>query len=376
MITSEFPPYSGGVGYYVYNLSKRLVESNNNVTIITCKRNSNQMYQEFVEGICIRRVPFYPIYPFHSLLLKFSINRLFKLLENNFEIVHVHSPMPLLVKTSLPIITTVHTPMLIDSRYHEIFDFKSLFEKVQSSIIYPPMESDLFRSSTKITTVSQTVALELREYGLDTSKIIVVKNGVNSQTFLPCKKRDSAEEYILFTGVLRARKGLFDLIRSASYVCKIKPSTKFIICGKGPFRKKMENEVKKLGLEKQVIFLGYVSRNELIHIFQNATLQVIPSHYEGMPNTLLEGMSCGLPIVATDIGGNNEVIVSGINGFLVPPKSPQIMAEVILKLLNDSTLRKEIGEKARSTIEKYYTWDKIADNILEVYKKIGVGTSF
>ena len=370
MITSEFPPYSGGVGYYVYNLSKRLIKKKNIVTVITRKRNSHQKLQEFIEGICIQRVPFYPVYPFHASLLTHLINRNLKLLEKKFDIVHVHSPMPLPIATSLPIITTVHTPMRIDSRYHEIFDFKSLFEKVQSSLVYPPMESTLFASSKKVTSVSRMVAFELQEYGLDISKIIVVKNGVDSYTFMPCIKKDTSQEYILFTGVLRARKGLFDLIQCADYVCKIKPNTKFMICGRGPFRKKMEMQVKKMGLEKQVIFLGFVARNELIRIFQNATLQVIPSHYEGMPNTLLEGMSCGLPIVATDIGGNNEVIVSGVNGLLVPKKSPQIMAEAILKLLNNSDLRKRIGQEARTTIEKYYTWEKIADNILEVYKNL------
>jgi glycosyltransferase involved in cell wall biosynthesis len=81
-------------------------------------------------------------------------------------------------------------------------------------------------------------------------------------------------------------------------------------------------------------------------------------------------MSCGLPVVATDIGGNNEVISSGVNGFLVPPKCPEDMANAILKLLGDPVLREKIGRAARMTIEKHYTWDKIADNILKCYENL------
>jgi len=369
MIAREFPPDLGGIGHYVYYLSKKLLERGHKITVIT-RGSAGKTVKEVVDGINIFYVSFFPVYPFHLWVHGAFVNQLLKFLEPELSLVHLHSPITPAIKTSLPVITTVHTPMKIDARYHEIFDLKSLFEKVQSGFVYPPMELGLFKISRKITTVSRTVALELREYGLDPSKITVVKNGVDSQSFFPLKQKESDEKYVLYTGVLRARKGLFDLVQCASHVCKTRPNSKFIICGKGPFRKRIEMTVKKMGLEKQIIFLGYVSRDDLIDIYQNAAVQVVPSHYEGMPNVLLEGMSCGLPVVATNIGGNNEVIVSGMNGFLVPTKAPQIMAETILKLLNDGKLRKEIGEEARKTIEKYYTWDKIAANILEDYKKL------
>ena len=170
MVASEFPPNSGGVGYYVYNLSRKLVEKKNDVTVITRKRDSNEMALEFVDGICVRRIPYFPIYPFHAALLVVFINKLLKSLEREFDIVHMHTPWPLPVRTSLPIITTVHTPMRVDAKYHEIFDFKSLFEKVQSASVYPPMESKLFEISKEVTAVSRNVALELGEYGLDSSR--------------------------------------------------------------------------------------------------------------------------------------------------------------------------------------------------------------
>jgi len=90
-----------------------------------------------------------------------------------------------------------------------------------------------------------------------------------------------------------------------------------------------KEKVRRMGLQKQIVFMGFTGRNELLETYQNATVHIAASHYEGMPTVLLEAMSCGLPVVATNVDGNNEVISSGVNGFLVPPKSPKVMAKII-----------------------------------------------
>jgi len=369
MITSEFPPKSGGVGYYVYNLSRTLVNRGHRVTVITRARTS-KAGSETVEGISVFRVSSFPLYPFHILLFRHFVNSLFRSLQPKPTLVHVHTPLPVPLKTMIPLITTVHTPMKIDARYHEVFNILSLAEKVQSMTVYPPMESELFEASSKITAVSRSVAKELREYDLDPGRITVIGNGVDEKTFIPARNKDRTSQYVLYTGVLRARKGLFDFIDCAKYVCKEHPDTRFFISGRGPFFHKLQGRIKKRGLEKNVVFLGYVSRSRLVKVYQNATVHVVPSHYEGLPTVLLEAMSCGLPVVATDIGGNNEVISSGLNGFLVPPKSPECMAKIILKLLDDAGLRERLGGAARRTIEENYTWDKIADNIVKCYESV------
>lgn len=360
---------SGGVGYYVHNLAKKLVEREQKVTIIT-RGSLHRARNEMIDGIDVFKVCYLPIYPFHVLLLGASVNRLFKSLESKFTIVHLHSPMPLLVRTSLPVLTTVHTPMKIDARYHEIFDLYSLAEKAQSIAVYPFLESKVLRASSKITSVSRTVAQELEEYGIDSDKVVVVGNGVDEKTFVPTREKKCAQDYVLYTGVLRARKGLFDLIKCADYVCRAHRDVKFVICGRGPFLNKLRERVRKMGLQEKIVFLGYVERKKLIQVYQNATLQAVPSHYEGMPTVLLEAMSCGLPVVATNIGGNNEVVSSGSNGFLVPPKAPRAMADAMLQLLDDDSLRERIGRAARKTIEEKYTWDRIADNIVQCYEKM------
>jgi glycosyltransferase involved in cell wall biosynthesis len=208
----------------------------------------------------------------------------------------------------------------------------------------------------------------LNEYGVDSSKIAVMWNGVDEKIFCPLNNKEKLEKYVLYTGVLRARKGLFDLMKCVVLVKKIIPDIKFIICGTGPLLQKLKEQVQNLGLEEQVIFLGRVDRKKLIQMYQNATIHVIPSIYEGLPTVLLEAMACGLPVVATNIGGNRDIISSNVNGLLVPPGSPKEMAQMISVLWVDESLRNRLGHSARETILKKYTWDIITTNFINIYE--------
>jgi glycosyltransferase involved in cell wall biosynthesis len=371
MFSMEFPPVPGGVGSYVYNLSKKLIEKGHKTTVITPLSFKYALRQEIIDEIEIFRVPYLPVYPFHASLLGHFVNKTFKSLEHKFDIVHSHTPIPVPIKTSLPIITTVHTPMKIDGRYHEVDNLHSLAVKAQSLFFYPSLELKLFKTSQIITTVSKTVAGELAEYGLDPRTITVVGNGVDENIFRSNPYRvDCTQPYVLYTGVLRARKGIFDFIKSAEYVTKEFPDVKFVVCGSGRLLNKSIAYAQRLGLQKKVVFLGYIKKDRLISLFQNATAQVVPSLYEGLPTVLLEAMSCSLPVVATNIGGNNEVISSGVNGFLVPPKRPDAMAEAVSRLLVDTDLSMKLGAAARETIERCYTWDRVTDRFLKCYEEL------
>jgi glycosyltransferase involved in cell wall biosynthesis len=365
MITREFPPESGGIGYYVYNLSKKLIEKGHTVTVIT-RGTMGKNEQRVQDGIQVFNATFFPLYPFHMPVHGIFVNSILKSFESKFDLVHLHSPLTPIVRTRLPIIATVHTAMKVDSRYHEVIDPYSFSEKIQSMYFSPILESKLFKLSTLITTVSPSVAEELSEYGLNNENIEVVWNGVNEKLFCPTGK--CSERYILYTGVLRARKGLFDLIKCASIVNKTIPNTKFLICGTGPLLQKLREQVYKLGLYDQVTFLGRIDRTNFIDVVQNATVQVVPSIYEGLPTVLLEAMACGLPIVATNIGGNRDLISSNKNGLLVSPRSPEELANAIMLLLHDELLRKRLGQNARETIVQRYTWDKITDNFISLYE--------
>ena len=182
MISREFPPVTGGIGYFVYNLSKGLVKRGHNVSIIT-RGSTGKVEKKLIDGINVYKATFFPLYPFHMALHGFFVNSLLNSLSPEVSLVHLHSPLTPKVKTSLPVVMTVHTAMRIDSRYHEVVDPYSLAEKVQSMYFSPLLESQLLRISDIVTAVSPSVANELTEYGIDSSKVKVMWNGVDEKIF-------------------------------------------------------------------------------------------------------------------------------------------------------------------------------------------------
>jgi len=367
VISVPFPPEEG-IGRYVYDLSTKLIEKGHKVTIIT-RRHIGETKTQLVDNINVIRATFIPIYPFYIQLHGLFVNRVLKFLKKQIDIVHVHTPLPPLVKTSLPVITTIHSPMLVDTRYTNIRNLYTLFSKISARCISYPLELKIIQSSDIVTTVSKPVALELKEYHINPEDIIVIYNGVNEKNFCPITKKSNNDiKYILFAGRIDRQKGLFDLVECAEYICKERADISFIIAGKGRDLKKLKDKTKKAGLQDRFIFLGQVNKNTLLDLYQKTSIFILPSYHEGLPGALLEAMSCGLPIIATDVRGNKDLINNRENGIIIPTRSPKKMAEAINILIEDENLRKKLGKNARKTIEQKYTWSEVSNNILRCYE--------
>ena len=119
MILSESFPPKEGIGNYTYNLSRKLIENGHEVVIIT-RGSWNKIQRQVINGIEVIKAPFMPIYPIYLHVHGIFVNKVFKSLEPEIDIVHVHTPLPPLIKTSLPMVTTIHTPMLSNNQYIKI----------------------------------------------------------------------------------------------------------------------------------------------------------------------------------------------------------------------------------------------------------------
>jgi len=142
------------------------------------------------------------------------------------------------------------------------------------------------------------------------------------------------------------------------------------LTGKGPLRSILDKKIQDQDMQSNFQFAGYVDRRDLIKYYQNASVYVLPSYFEGLPTTLLEAMSCGIASVATDVDGSSEVIINGKTGLLVSPKNPKQLSEAILKLLDSDSLRKTLGLNARKYIVGNHDWTTISSRIEEVYYKL------
>ena len=230
--------------------------------------------------------------------------------------------------------------------------------------------------SDLITTVSKSVAQELKEYDLDPGQVSLIHNGVDEELFHPKKiKSLNEKKYIMYAGRIDREKGLFDLVECGKIICKERSDVSFIVAGSGRDLKKVIRKTKKAGIQDRFIFVGQVEKDQMIKLYQNAALFILPSYHEGLPTVILEAMSCGLPVVATDVRGNQDLVSNGENGILIPSRNPEKMAREISRLLEDDNLREKLGKNARKTIEKNYTWNVISNRILGFYNSLAKGQS-
>jgi glycosyltransferase involved in cell wall biosynthesis len=223
----------------------------------------------------------------------------------------------------------------------------------------------------------------LNMFGLDLRhKSTVIMGGVHLEDY----KKDPAEievinkkynlkdkRVVLFTGRLTKNKGVDFLIKAA-------PSIKgtVVIVGDGPERKNLEAEIKKNKINN-VVMVGYINTGDqrLFHAFyERADVFVSPSVWdEPLGLTILESMAAGTPVVATSRGGILSLIQDKVNGYLVRPRNSREIAEVVNALLEDDKLRKKISAAAYKTVTERFTWEKIASQFENIYKKFKYSTS-
>lgn len=366
MITGEFPPVCGGIGYYVYNLSKILKKRGYTVTVLTRGSIFKGIYTIELDGINIWKIRYFPIYPFHVRFHGYFLNDILLKNKKKFDIIHFHSPLVPFLKTNLPTVVTQHGTVLGDTSNSTNQDLASIVTKIFARE-FIALDYEVLSNSDVITTVSNSCMNEIKTMLPEKKEIHVIGNGVDTTLFRPDPTINRDLKTILYTGRLDSRKGIYDLIISAQEVCKKFPDSKFIITGKGPNREYLEKIITKLRLNENVIFTGYISKNMLLKLYQSSTLYVLPSYYEGLPTTLLEAMSCGLPSIATNVSGSSEVIINNQNGILVPPKCPEELSMKIINLLESKEDRDRLAKSARNHIINNYDWNKIVDKIENIY---------
>ena len=186
-------------------------------------------------------------------------------------------------------------------------------------------------------------------------KIKVINNGVDVKKFYPAKKPID-QPMILCTSRLGQRKGVEYLIQAMALV----PKAKLLLVGSGALELKLKQLVKKLHLSSRVKLLGMVEHGRLGPIYRRARLFVLPSLSESQSNSLLEALASGLPVVATNIGGNPE-LVNSQNGILIPAANSRALAEAIIQALNQPWPKISLGQQ--------FSWAKTAQEYYSIFCK-------
>jgi glycosyltransferase involved in cell wall biosynthesis len=216
----------------------------------------------------------------------------------------------------------------------------------------------------------------LRKYGLK-AKALVLSNGIELSKFSPNLDHEQFDaefglkeenKKILYVGRLMEEKGLDVLLNAYSIVNAKMPNTNLIIVGKGHLRANLEEEADKLGLEN-VVFTGFISDSLVRQAYASSDLFVLPSYAEIQPLVLLEALAMGLPAIGTRVGGVPEMIVDGKNGYVLKPGDHEGMAEKIITILNDDTLRKEFS-RSSLRMARSHDIEKSADKLERLYNEL------
>jgi len=225
-------------------------------------------------------------------------------------------------------------------------------------------------------------------YDADPSKVVIIPPGVDPERFKPINKKEAKKRVgipcgdtnILFAGRIEPLKGIDTMLLAMSLIQQNYPelvnNTCMAIIGGDPWADDLDEEMARLqklrsdlDIHDLVTFLGAKDQTILPNYYAAAEIVVMPSHYESFGMVALEAMAMGTPVIASEVGGLAYLVQDGFNGFHVPSRDPEALAERIYELLTNKACRQLLGQQAREYAQQY-AWPRIVDQMLDVYEDV------
>jgi len=299
--------------------------------------------------------------PLNGFRLLRGLFRLYRLLlREKFTVVETFTHHANLL--GLPIAWAANVPLRIATHHGGAEGFPGWVNRIHQQIINTGI-------ATRMVAVSEHVRQQaLARERISADRIFVIPNGieVNSETLLNHHERrkirlalgiEPNDFLVLTVGRLQEPKGHIFLLEAIPAVLESFPNTVFAFAGEGRLRKDLESKARSQGITAAVHFLG--NRPDIPSLLGISDCFVLPSIWEGLPIALLEAMAAGLPVVATKVGGIEEVITDSYDGLLVEPANPIALSRAIIQLLSDEELRNRLGSAGEALVDKKYTLDRM-----------------
>jgi glycosyltransferase involved in cell wall biosynthesis len=376
MVTPYFYEPPGGK-YGVMRLSIELNKHGHNVYVISSKVRNAKAYEEF-EGVKVfRKKPLFymPSLPYAATFVTSDIFRYIK--SFNIDVLHVHTIHYFSSLSAAIVSKMINFPYILS-----ILGMTTTFAQEFVDLIFKIYESTISKfviaQASLIVAIAKQLVSRALHLGASPTKIRVIPHGIDPNIYSPnnlgsnIRARFGIEEddkVIGFVGRLVPLKGIKYLLEALKIINKKMDKVKVLIVGDGPQRRELEILINK-NLKRNVIFTGFISKEDLPNIYPALDIFTLPSLTEGLSNTLLEAMACGKPVITTSVGGNSELVDNGKNGYLIQPKSSKELAERIVDLLHDPNKRIQMGRRGRDTILRRYTWEKIIPIYEDAYEQI------
>jgi glycosyltransferase involved in cell wall biosynthesis len=233
----------------------------------------------------------------------------------------------------------------------------------------------------RVICVSEAVRrVVIEREGLDPARVVTIRNGI-APALPPAEPLDDLRAELglrpdhLVLGVVanfnRAVKGMGHLVEAVPLILREVPSARVLLLGRGDEEAGLRERCRELGVSDAVIFGGF--RRDMDRCYRLMHLSGLTSLSEGLSITILESMKFGLPVVATAVGGNPEVVEEGVTGLLVPPGDPAAFADAVVALLRDPARCTEMGRAARQRVESGFALAGVAERYAAVYRDVLAG---
>lgn len=359
LITSNFPPMVGGMETHVFQLAKNLSKKHEVEVLWFTDEDETPHSGRF----SVHKIPLYeyskytiPNLLFRARNLSQHIKRFKPDLLHSHNIGHNISIF--LTNTDTPTVFTNHSSKFLNEFYQgktrDMLKFRLSFDFVDYCIT--PSE-ELQKTTQQVT---------------DTP-VIEIPNGVDTQRFHPDSERKNIDKFgeedfvVLTTRRFEKKNGMWFLARA---IPKTNEEVKFVLLGNGSERDEIQEWIERNDEDDRVYMPGAVPNDQIHEYYNRADVSILPSLKEAVSISALESMASGTPLIGTEVGGLPEIITDHENGLLVAPKDSEAIAEAINELYDSTVLVEEMGDAARKTVEKNYSWDQISKRTTKVYREV------
>lgn len=292
------------------------------------------------------------------------------------QIVHAHGH-PYLTSLLAGKLAKFYGKPFVLTQHNTFIDYNNFFNQVELVNDLAVGKQNL-NTADKIITISNATKNYVLRLGANPNKIRVIYNGVDLVRFRPQPEQKTAlrqklglpKDAVIVLTVRRLvyKNGVDTLLDCASIAVRANPKIVFLVAGKGPDLESVRQQAKQRGIAANFRLAGFVSDGDLAGYYNLADLFVLPSKSgEGLPLVALEAMACGLPVIATNVGGIGEVPVAEF-GKLVPPNQPEHLAEAVLEFA-----KVEFGSQTfelRARVEERFSWEANVKQLLEIYEEL------
>jgi glycogen(starch) synthase len=381
LIRREYPPETafGGIATYTYNLARGLADAGHQVTVVTggppltrADHDGRVDVVQLAPRLAGARDTFEQLnrrgwldWGTASFLHGLAALRAVRQLEaahGPFDVLdlgdHGADGLPVALFCDAPRTVRLHAPWTILASM--IGHGGSAFELAT----VPHLESALLHSAAAITAPSRDIADRTRTYFCLDAPIARVPNPVDTDLFSPAADAAMGVQ-VCFVGRADGPKGILTLLEAAPQVLARAPFVTFEVVGSDP-----GNLGASLtgSVARSVRFLGRVPHAALPDIYRRSALSVVPSLYDNSPNTAIEAMACGIPVVASSAGGTPEYVLDRRTGLVVPPRDPEALADAVVRLATDVHLRERMGRAARAWVVETCSRAEVTALVEEQYR--------